>query len=155
MVTIRPTVSTDAPNLAATSTPLLYGAAGWLAIAAGILLVIGQVIWWPFDQQGNVATSQNNIFNAGSVLYLAGFCVLMFALIAVHGRQAHRAGRLGTFGFSAAILGTMMLGGDLWFEGFAVPWLAEGPLSEVLQSTPSCCLRWVRSRVTGFSLLAG
>ena len=64
---------------------------------------------------------------------LAGFCVLMFALIGVHGRQAHKAGRLGTFGFSAALLGTMMLGGDLWFESFAVPWLAEGPLPEVLQ----------------------
>jgi hypothetical protein len=137
MVTIQPTVRTNASNISATATPLFYGAAGWLAIAAGTLIVIGQAIWWPFDQQGNVATSQNNIFNAGSVLYLAGFCVLMFALIAVHGRQAHRAGRLGTFGFSAAILGTMMLGGDLWFESFAVPWLAEGPLPAVLQSTPS------------------
>ena len=137
MVTIRPTVSADALNLAPTPTPLFHAAAGWLAIAAGTLIVIGQAIWWPFDQQGNVATSQNNIFNVGSVLYLAGFCVLMFALIAVHGRQAYRAGRLGTFGFSAAILGTMMLGGDLWFESFAVPWLAEGPLPEVLQSTPS------------------
>ncbi len=137
MVTIRPTVSTDAPNLAAIPTPLFYGGAGWLAVAAGTLMVIGQVIWWPFDQQGNVATSQNNIFNAGSVIYLAAFCVLMFALIGVHGRQAHRAGRLGTFGFSAALLGTMMLGGDLWFESFAVPWLAEGPLPEVLGSDPS------------------
>ena len=137
MVTIRPTVSTDAPNLAAIPTPLFYRGAGWLAVAAGTLMVIGQVIWWPFDQQGNVATSQNNIFNAGSVIYLAAFCVLMFALIGVHGRQAHRAGRLGTFGFSAALLGTMMLGGDLWFESFAVPWLAEGPLPEVLQSSPS------------------
>jgi hypothetical protein len=54
MVRIRPTVSTDAPNL---PTPLFYGGAGWLAIAAGTLMVIGQVIWWPFDQQGNVATS--------------------------------------------------------------------------------------------------
>src|SRR5688572_25178962 len=69
MVMIRPTVSTDAPNLAATSTPLFYAAAGWLALAAGALLVIGQAIWWPFDQQGNVATSQNNIFNAGTVIY--------------------------------------------------------------------------------------
>jgi hypothetical protein len=137
MVMIRPTVSTDAPNLAATSTPLFYAAAGWLAIAAGTLLVIGQAIWWPFDQQGNVATSQNNIFNAGTVIYLAGFCVLMFALIGVHGRQAHRAGRLGTFGFSAAVLGTMLFGGDLWFESFAVPWLAEGPFPEVLKSDPS------------------
>jgi hypothetical protein len=119
MVTIRPTDSTDVPNLAATSTPLFYAAAGWLAIAAGTLLVIGQAIWWPFDQ------------------HLAGFCVLMFALIGVHGRQAHRAGRLGTFGFSAAVLGTMLFGGDLWFESFAVPWLAEGPFPEVLKSDPS------------------
>src|SRR5215212_3214927 len=137
MVTIQPTVRMNASNISATATPLFYGAAGWLAIAAGTLIVIGQAIWWPFDQQGNVATSRNNIFNTGSVVYLAGFCVLMFALIGVHGWQAHRAGRLGTFGFSAAILGTMMLGGDLWFESFAVPWLAEGPLPEVLQSSPS------------------
>ena len=129
MVEIQPTVVPAAP-----SKPLFYAGAGPLAIAAGILMVVGQAIWWPFDQQGNVATSQNNIFNAGSVVYLAGFCVLMFALIGVHGRQAHRAGQLGTFGFSAAVLGTMMLGGDLWFESFAVPWLAEGPLPEVLRS---------------------
>jgi len=138
MARIQPTVSTDVPELAAASTPLFYGAAGWLAIAAGTLLVVGQAIWWPFDQQGNVATSQNNIFNAGTVIYLAGFCFLMFALIGVHGRQAHRAGRLGTFGFSAAVLGTMLFGGDLWFESFAVPWLAEGPFPpEVLKSSPS------------------
>ena len=73
MVTIRPTVSADAPNLAAIPTPLFYGGAGWLAVAAGTLMVIGQVIWWPFDQQGNVATSQNNIFNAGSVIYWLPF----------------------------------------------------------------------------------
>jgi hypothetical protein len=61
----------------------------------------------------------------------------MFALIGVHGRQAHRAGRLGTFGFAAAVLGTLFLGGDLWFESFAVPWLAEGPFPQVLSSDPS------------------
>jgi hypothetical protein len=61
----------------------------------------------------------------------------MFALIGVYGRQAHRAGRLGTFGFAAAVLGTMFLGGDLWFESFAVPWLAEGPFPQVLSSDPS------------------
>jgi hypothetical protein len=41
------------------------------------------------------------------------------------------------FGFSAAVLGTMFLGGDLWFESFAVPWLAEGPFPQVLSSDPS------------------
>jgi hypothetical protein len=101
------------------------------------LLIVGQAIWWPFDQQKNLATAQNDIFNVGSVIYFRGFCVLMFALIGVHGRQARRAGRLGTFGFSAAVLGTMFLGGDLWFESFAVPWLAEGPFPQVLSSDPS------------------
>ncbi|HET6651303.1 MAG TPA: hypothetical protein VFH10_01580 [Nocardioides sp.] len=31
----------------------------------------------------------------------------------------------------------MLLGGDLWFETFAVPWLAGGPGAEALLSTPS------------------
>jgi|SRR5215218_3492071 hypothetical protein len=48
-------------------------------------------------------------------------------------RRIHR----GTFGFAAAVLGTMFLGGDLWFESFAVPWLAEGPFPQVLSSDPS------------------
>jgi hypothetical protein len=137
MVTIRPTVSTDAPNLAAIPTPLFYGVRGgwpsrpgpswsWARSSGGLLISRGM---WP--------RHRTTIFNAGSVLYLAAFCVLMFALIGVHGRQAYAAGRLGTFGFSAALLGTTMLGGDLWFESFAVPWLAEGPLPEVLSSDPS------------------
>lgn len=140
MIKTEQTVSNRAAASETVSTPLFARGAGPLAIAAGILLVVGQVIWWPFDQRGNVATSQNDIFNVGSVIYLAGFCVLMFALIGVHGYQASRAGRLGTFGFSAAILGTMLLGGDLWFEAFAIPWLAEGPLPEVLSSDPSMLL---------------
>lgn len=50
----------------------------------------------------------------------------MFALIAVYGLLARAAGRLGVAGFGLAIVGTMLLGDDLWFESFAVPWLAEG-----------------------------
>jgi hypothetical protein len=68
---------------------------------------------------------------------LAGFIVLMFALIAVHGLQAEKAGRLGIAAFSAAIVGTMMLAGDLWFETFAVPWLAGGPAPQSLTAEPS------------------
>ena len=137
MTSIQPLTRKLAPSADPTSAPLFARGAGPLAIAAGALLLIGQAIWWPFDQQGNVATSQNAIFNVGSVVNFAGFSVLMFALIGVHGCQASRAGRLGTFGFSAAIVGTMFLGGDLWFESFAVPWLAKGPLPEVLSSDPS------------------
>ena len=133
MVKIQPTVSRHLRHL----EPAFLCWRGPAGHRGWDPMVVSQAIWWPFDQQGNVATSQNNIFNAGSVIYLAGFCVLMFALIGVHGRQAHKAGRLSTFGFSAAVLGTMLLGGDLWFESFAVPWLAEGPFPEVLKSDPS------------------
>ena len=138
MDTIQTTAGTDAPTLPRTSSPPLFSrSAGPLALVAGGLLILGQLIWWPFDQVKNPATSANHIFNLGSVIYLSGFCVLMLALIGVHGYQSSRAGRFGTFGFSAAVLGTMLLGGDLWFESFVVPWLAEGPYPEVLSSAPS------------------
>ncbi|MEV6495338.1 hypothetical protein AB0M20_42990, partial [Actinoplanes sp. NPDC051633] len=107
---------------------------------------------WPFDQQGNTATSQNGIFNIGSVVYLTGFWVLMAAVIGAHGRQASRAGRLGTFGVSAALLGTMALGGNLWFESFAVPWLAGGPLPEVLESDPS--ILFALGTISSYALFA-
>ena len=31
----------------------------------------------------------------------------------------------GAFAFSAAVVGTMTMAGDMWFDGFASPWLAE------------------------------
>ena len=61
----------------------------------------------------------------------------MFALIAIYGLQASRARRLGVGAFGLAIVGTMLLAGDLWFESFAVPWLAAGPGAEGLTSKPS------------------
>jgi hypothetical protein len=111
--------------------------AGWLCIAAGALFLIAQIVMVTFDQTHNLQTSQHPIFIAAKIIYLAGFIVLMFALIAVYGLQASRAGRLGVAGFGLAIVGTMMLGGDLWFESFAVPWLAAGPGSQGLTSPPS------------------
>jgi hypothetical protein len=127
-------------GIAEAQTPLFSRYTGPLALAAGILFVVGQVVWWPFDQRQNVATARNPVFHAGSAVYLAGFCVLMFALIAAHGLQARQAGRFGTVGVSVAIVGTMFLAGDLWFEAFAVPWLADGPEPQVIRSQPSSLL---------------
>jgi hypothetical protein len=111
--------------------------AGSLCIAAGVLFLISQTVMFTFDQSQNLKTSQDPVFIAGKITLLAGFIVLMFALIAIHGLQASRAGRLGVVGFVLAIVGTMMLGGDLWFESFAVPWLAAGPGGQGLTSAPS------------------
>jgi hypothetical protein len=111
--------------------------AGWLSITAGVLFLIAQTVMSTFDQRLNMETSQNPVFIAAKIIYLAGFIVLMFALIAVNGLQGQKAGRLGVAAFVVAIVGTMLLAGDLWFESFAVPWLAAGPGAQGLTSQPS------------------
>ena len=126
--------------------------AGWLSIAAGLLFLIAQTVMATFDQRLNLETSQNPVFIAAKIIYLAGFIVLMFALIGVYGLQSQRAGRLGVAGFAVAIVGTMMLAGDLWFESFAIPWLAAGPGGQGLISAPS--LLMALGSISSYALFA-
>ena len=100
--------------------------AGPLALAAGVLIVVAQLVMLPFDPDDHVATSTDPVFQVGGVVYMVGFCVLMLALVGAYGWGLHKApGRLGLIAFVTAIVGTMLLAGDLWFETFAVPWLAD------------------------------
>ncbi len=39
--------------------------------------------------------------------------------------KRREAGVFGAVGFLAALIGTLFLAGDLWFEAFAVPWLGD------------------------------
>jgi hypothetical protein len=126
--------------------------AGWLSIAAGMLFLIAQTVMWTFDQSMNLQTAQNPVFIGAKIALLAGFIVLMFALIAVHGLQAQRADRLGVAAFAVAIVGTMMLAGDLWFESFAVPWLAAGPAPESLTAEPS--MTFALGAISSYALFA-
>ena len=50
----------------------------------------------------------------------------------MHLRTAEQAGGLGAFGFCAALVGTVAMAGNMWFEGFAVPWLAHVAPSAIL-----------------------
>jgi hypothetical protein len=100
--------------------------AGPMALAAGVLIVVAQLVWLPFDPDDHVATSTDPVFQVGNVIYMLGFLALMLALIGAYGWGLHKApGRLGLIAVVIAIVGTMLLGGDLWFETFAVPWLAD------------------------------
>jgi hypothetical protein len=113
--------------------------AGPTALAAGILMVVAELVMWPFDPSQHVATTTDPVFQIGGVVYLAGFCLLLVALPAAYAWQAHAAGSLGVVGVVAAVVGTFLLGGDLWFETFAVPWLADrAPQS--LDTTPTTLL---------------
>lgn len=99
--------------------------AGSLALTTGALMVIAQLVMWPFDTNDHVATTQNVVFQLAGVLYFISFCLLLLSAITSYRWEAREAGRLGVVGVTVALIGTMALGGDLWFETFAVPWLAD------------------------------
>jgi hypothetical protein len=122
-----------------TSESSLARLAGPLGLAAGVLVVGGQLVMLPFDPQDHVATTTAVAFQIGGVVYLAGFVALLLFVVASHEWQDERSGRLGVVATLAALVGTFMLGGDLWFETFAVPWLAdEAP--EALSTDPTLLL---------------
>ena len=108
-----------------TNPPTLSDKAGALALVSGTLMTIAQLVMWPFDTQDHVATTQSVIFQLAGAVYFVGFCLLMLALVSAYAWQAREAGRVGVIGVAVAAVGTMALGGDLWFESFAVPWLAD------------------------------
>jgi len=99
--------------------------AGPSALGAGLLIVAAQLVMLPFDPKDHVATTTDRVFQVGGVVYLAGFVLLLLTLVGLGDRLARAAGTFGTVAVVVALAGTMLLGGDLWFETFAVPWLAD------------------------------
>ena len=107
------------------SHSILSRLAGPFALSAGVLIVVAQLVMLPFDPKDHVATTTSPAFQFGGAAYFLGFVMLMLFLVANHERLEERTGRLGVAATIAAVVGTMALGGDLWFETFAVPWLAD------------------------------
>jgi hypothetical protein len=103
----------------------LLSKAGPLALTTGILFTAAQLVMWPFDTDDHVATSQSVVFQVAGAVYFIAFCLLMLTLVLAYAWQAPEAGKLGVAGVTVAAIGTMALGGDLWFESFAVPWIAD------------------------------
>jgi hypothetical protein len=100
--------------------------AGPIVLVTGLLLIVAQVILLAsYDATDRVATVHNPAYLAGGVLYFVGFGGLLVSLAAAYQRQAQEAGLPGLIGMAAAMIGTLFLGGDLWFETFAVPWLGD------------------------------
>ena len=65
------------------------------------------------------------IFRGLNLAYAAAFSGLAIAACAAYDKQAREAGTFGLVALCAAIVGTVNLGANMWFEGFAVPWLAD------------------------------
>jgi hypothetical protein len=127
--------------------------AGPLALGAGLLfaaLDLGRLpIAVAVDRVAALRDPLLVTLNAG---YFFAFCGLMLALIALHGRQARQAGAFGTIAFGAAVVGTMTMAGDMWFDAFASPWLAEVAPQVFTTAGPTAVLKL--GAVLSYGLLA-
>ena len=99
--------------------------AGPIALVAGVLFAlmhVGQFL--TMDDSDLVAMVANPAFQFFGVAYFITFPLLLIALVGLYLRQANRAGVFGAVAFCTALTGTVALAGDMWFEGFAMPWIA-------------------------------
>jgi hypothetical protein len=108
-------------------TPLSRFAAP-LAIVAGVLVIVTRLVIMlttPADVESLEAYVLSTTHALNSVLSILAFALLAVALVAVYDLEARAAGVLGAVGVAAAIVGTVFMAGDWWYEAFAVPRLAE------------------------------
>lgn len=98
-----------------------------VALAAGALLVISAIVTRltiPSDAAAlrEAVLAPTHAINSAAVI--AAFALLSVAVVAIFEWEAHAAGWLGVLGLCMAIVGTVVMAGDWWYEAFAVPWIA-------------------------------
>src|SRR4051812_33700011 len=100
------------------SHPLIIRLAGPIALGAGLLLLVQQLVMASFlDRTAIETTMANPLYVISAVTYFVAFCGLLLALVAAYSWEADEAGGFGVLAFLAALIGTTFLAGDLWFEG--------------------------------------
>jgi hypothetical protein len=100
--------------------------AGPIAVIAGSLFVIVHVGQsFVMDPRDLAAMMTDPAFQLFSGAYAMTFPLLLIALVALYMREASEAGLFGAVAFCVAATGTVALASDMWFEGFASPWLAR------------------------------
>ena len=109
------------------STSPLSRIAGPLAVVTGALVVATRIptillILGGGDLTEYVLGATHAITSVASIV---AFGMLVLALVAIYDREAQSAGWFGLIGFAAALMGTVFMAGDWWYEAFAVPRIAE------------------------------
>ena len=102
--------------------------AGPIAIVAGALVVLTRlptVLFLLTGDQDLTAFVLGATHAITGVASIVAFALLVLALVAVYEREAARAGWLGLIGLASALVGTIFMAGDWWYEAFAVPRIAE------------------------------
>ena len=101
--------------------------AGPLAVVTGALIVATRIptillVLTGADLTEYILSPTHAITGVASIV---AFGLLVFALVAIYDREALSAGWFGLIGFAAALMGTVFMAGDWWYEAFAVPRIAE------------------------------
>jgi hypothetical protein len=99
--------------------------AGPIAVIAGGLFAVAHVGQFVVMDRSNLVTMMlDPAFRLFSAAYAITFPLLLIALVALYWREATEAGVFGAVAFCITVTGTVALAGDMWFEGFAMPWIA-------------------------------
>lgn len=106
---------------------LLARSAAPLAIVAGALVVVTRLVMLtvPMDVESLMVYVLTVTWSITSIAQIVAFAMLVIALVATYDLQARESGLFGVIALCAAILGTVFMAGDWWFEAFAVPRIAE------------------------------
>jgi hypothetical protein len=108
--------------------PTLSRYAAPIAVVAGVLVIATRLVIMlttPTELgqlKAYVLTATHAINGVAS---LVAFALLIVALVAAYGREPRPAGVFGAIAVGAAIVGTVFMAGDWWYEAFAVPRMAE------------------------------
>ena len=106
---------------------LLARSAAPFAIVAGGLVVVTRLVMLtvPLDVESLMVYVLTVTWSITSIAQILAFAMLVIALVATYDLQAREAGVFGVIALCAAIVGTVFMAGDWWFEAFAVPRIAE------------------------------
>jgi hypothetical protein len=105
-----------------------------LAKGAGPIALVSGIVFAAVDASRLFAADRNldriemmrqTPFQVTNALYWVVFIGLVLALVSVYFRLGSRARGLGAVGFCFALVGTLDMAGNMWFDGFAAPWIAE------------------------------
>lgn len=108
------------------SSPLA-SAAGPIALVAGLAFAAVDVARLLAADRSldRIEMMRQTPFVVTNALYWVVFIGLVLALVSVYFRSAGSTGGLGAVGFCFALVGTLDMAGNMWFDGFAGPWIAD------------------------------
>ena len=97
---------------------------GPVSMIAAALIILSQGVHLALGLAMGAQSADSVVHSAKYVLALLAMFALLLALTGLYLRQAGAAGTVGLIGFLVALLGTVLVAGDWWFESFIAPQVA-------------------------------